>query len=121
MDFSEETIPILDFKDYNINVDKNNVSDKVLETLAKEFMKKFEQIGFCNIINHGIPGELLEEYTSVTERFFQLPVEEKRVYERTKTGGYYGWVGIGGEGFDSNTPGDLKESFNFCQGIFHSI
>ena len=118
MEMCEEPIPVVDFRDFNINVNKDDVKDTVLETLATDFLKKFEKIGFCYIINHGVPDELLEEYTSVTGKFFQLPVEKKKIFERNKTGGYHGWVGIGGEVLDSNAPGDLKESFNFCQGNF---
>ncbi|KAJ6713470.1 OXIDOREDUCTASE 2OG-FE II OXYGENASE FAMILY PROTEIN [Salix purpurea] len=39
-----------------------------------------EKWGFFQIINHGVPTEVLENVKEATHRFFRLPAEEKRKY-----------------------------------------
>lgn len=41
-----------------------------------------EKWGFFQIINHGVPIEVLEDVKTATHRFFGLPAEEKRKYSK---------------------------------------
>ncbi|KAH7659169.1 (S)-norcoclaurine synthase protein [Dioscorea alata] len=41
-----------------------------------------EDWGFFQVINHGVPDEVMEKVKVVIKEFFQLPLEEKKVYEQ---------------------------------------
>ncbi|XP_071902922.1 bi-functional coumaroyl CoA and feruloyl CoA ortho-hydroxylase F6H2-1-1-like [Coffea arabica] len=64
----EESIPIIDVS----NWDDPEVAGSICEAAAKW--------GFFQIINHGIPLEVLENVKEAGHKFFQLPNEERRKY-----------------------------------------
>ncbi|KAJ0989978.1 hypothetical protein J5N97_008334 [Dioscorea zingiberensis] len=41
-----------------------------------------EDWGFFQIINHGVPDEVIEKMKVVVGEFFRLPLEEKKIYEQ---------------------------------------
>lgn len=48
--------------------------------IADSICKAAAQFGFFQIINHGIPIEVLENVKEAAHEFFELPVEERRKY-----------------------------------------
>ncbi|CAI9106052.1 OLC1v1005109C1 [Oldenlandia corymbosa var. corymbosa] len=64
----EESIPIIDVS----NWDDPRVVESISEAAGKW--------GFFQIINHGIPIEVLENVMEAAHKFFELPSEEKKKY-----------------------------------------
>ncbi|XP_071927588.1 bi-functional coumaroyl CoA and feruloyl CoA ortho-hydroxylase F6H2-1-1-like [Coffea arabica] len=64
----EESIPIIDVS----NWDDPEVAGSICEAAAKW--------GFFQIINHGIPLDILENLKAAVHKFFDLPNEERRKY-----------------------------------------
>lgn len=48
--------------------------------VVQQLMKAFEEYGFFQIINHGVPEKLMEEAMKVSKELFSLPAEEKERY-----------------------------------------
>ncbi|KAK9999816.1 hypothetical protein SO802_019419 [Lithocarpus litseifolius] len=67
---SQESIPIIDMS----NWDEPKVSESICDAA--------EKWGFFQIINHGVPIEVLENVKDATHRFFNLPAEEKRKFSK---------------------------------------
>ncbi|KAK6138264.1 hypothetical protein DH2020_028011 [Rehmannia glutinosa] len=66
---TQESVPIID-------VSKWDDDPKVAESIC-EAAKKW---GFFQIINHGVPLDVLENVKRAAHEFFELPVEERRKY-----------------------------------------
>lgn len=62
---SNETIPVIDM---------SNLDDPVV---AHRIADAAEKWGFFQIVNHGVPIQVLENIKLAARRFFELPVEEK--------------------------------------------
>ncbi|KAL2931681.1 F6'H1: Feruloyl CoA ortho-hydroxylase 1 [Bienertia sinuspersici] len=58
-------------------IDMSNLDDQNVEKLICDVAEKW---GILQIINHGVPLNMLQEVKDATYRFFELPVEEKRRY-----------------------------------------
>ena len=58
--------------------------------IAEQLWKASTEIGFFQLINHGIPQEQIDEAFALTERFFALPQETKAQYPLGK-GTNTGW------------------------------
>ncbi|KAL4611978.1 hypothetical protein ACB092_08G164800 [Castanea dentata] len=69
----QESIPIIDMS----NWDEPKVSKSICDATKKW--------GFFQIINHGVPIEVLENVKDATHRFFNLPAEEKRKFSKEKS------------------------------------
>ncbi|KAJ0249347.1 Feruloyl CoA ortho-hydroxylase 1 [Hirschfeldia incana] len=67
---SDEAIPIIDLS----NPDKDEVAEAVCDAA--------ERWGFFQVINHGVPLDVLDNVKAATHRFFNLPVEEKSKYTK---------------------------------------
>ncbi|XP_050369537.1 feruloyl CoA ortho-hydroxylase F6H1-3-like [Argentina anserina] len=66
----EESIPIIDM---------SNLEDpKVAESICNAA----EKWGFFQLLNHGVPIEVLEHVKQATHRFFELPAEEKSKFSK---------------------------------------
>nr|GLL32570.1 feruloyl CoA ortho-hydroxylase 2-like [Ipomoea trifida] len=63
-------------------IDVSNWDDPAV---ARAVCEAAEEWGFFQIINHGVPVELLESLKAATYRFFRLPVEEKRKYSKANS------------------------------------
>ncbi|GAB2277120.1 hypothetical protein Dimus_011827 [Dionaea muscipula] len=66
----DEPIPIID------------VSDEDDATLGDSICEAARKYGFFQIINHGIPIEVLDDVQAAVHQFFELPTEEKIKYKR---------------------------------------
>ncbi|GMH11440.1 hypothetical protein Nepgr_013281 [Nepenthes gracilis] len=70
---SDESIPVVDVS----NWDDPAVADSICEASRK--------YGFFQIINHGIPVEVLDEVQAAAHRFFEMPAAEKVKFKRDPT------------------------------------
>ncbi|PKA60387.1 2'-deoxymugineic-acid 2'-dioxygenase [Apostasia shenzhenica] len=48
--------------------------------IAKQIFEAGKEFGVFQIVNHGVPLELMKEMMSVTREFFELPAEERAAY-----------------------------------------
>lgn len=67
---SSSSIPIIDVA----NWDDPEVAEAICEAAIKW--------GFFQIVNHGIPMEILNQVKDAGRRFFESPIEEKKKYLR---------------------------------------
>lgn len=67
-----ESIPIIDVSN--------------LEASAEPICDAATRYGFFQIVNHGVPMEVLDEVQASVHRFFELPVEEKVKYKEGELG-----------------------------------
>jgi len=77
--------------------------------------KAYEEIGFVALKNHFLSDELVEKLYTQVEKFFQLPIETKKSYERPELNGQRGYVSFGKEHAKGKKEGDLKEFWHFGQ------
>lgn len=70
---NQESIPTIDL---------TNFDDLSIEKSIQEAASKW---GFFQIINHGIPIEVLEDLKDAAHNFFELPAEEKVKYHKEKS------------------------------------
>ncbi|CAM1508990.1 Fc.00g027290.m01.CDS01 [Cosmosporella sp. VM-42] len=67
--------------------------------------------GFFQIINHGVPVEVLEAVFEQSKDLFNLPIEEKMKYSREENEYGRGYERLRSQNFEKKTEGDLKEGF----------
>lgn len=78
---SQSGIPVIDM---DLLLGKNGCSGEEMEKLAVAC----EAWGFFLVVNHGIPGSLIERTRETAREFFQLPSEEKLKYAVQEREGY---------------------------------
>ncbi len=84
---------------------------------VRDFGNAFHYTGFAGIINHGISGDLIEEFYKASKAFFSLPESEKRKYEIPGLAGQRGYTSFGKEHAKQSPVGDLKEFFQIGQEV----
>ena len=77
--------------------------------IADQLWRASTDIGFFQLVNHGIPQEQIDEAFAMTERFFALPHETKAQYPLGK-GTNAGWEYKNQVRPSTGTP-DQKESY----------
>ncbi|KAL5834066.1 hypothetical protein ACOSQ3_017740 [Xanthoceras sorbifolium] len=70
-----ESIPVIDF----LNIDMSKWDDP---QVANSICDAAEKWGFFQVVNHGVPQEVLDNVKKATYGFFGLPAEEKRKYSK---------------------------------------
>ena len=70
-----DSVPILD-----IGSLKNDANDSVVQEIAQAC----KVWGFFQVVNHGVPAELIDQTWEQTQQFFALPQEQKNAVMRTR-------------------------------------
>lgn len=94
--------------------------DRDPAAVGREFDETLRDVGFFQIVDHGVPDSVADRCWTVSRSFFDLPLEAKLSVERPN-GGLYGYFPMLAESLaqsrDDKAPGDLKESFNMGPGV----
>ncbi|MBX3094586.1 MAG: isopenicillin N synthase family oxygenase [Cryobacterium sp.] len=94
--------------------------DRDPKVVGREFDETLREVGFFQIVDHGVPDAVADACWNVTRDFFDLPLAAKLKVEREE-GGLYGYFPMLTESLaaslDAMAPGDLKESFNMGPGV----
>lgn len=100
---NEINIPRLDLNDYSAG------SPGQKKKFSDDIGKAFTETGFVTIANHGMTRELMDELYIEVQKFFALPEDIKRKYEKPELAGQRGYTSKGKEkAKDARVP-DLKE------------
>ncbi len=93
--------------------------DRDPAVVGHEIDQTLREVGFFQIVDHGVPDAVADRCWEITQTFFDLPLENKLEVERP-AGGLYGYFPMKSESLanslDAMAPGDLKESFNMGPG-----
>ena len=76
---------------------------------ARDLSAAYQEYGFVIIRNHGIDKRVIEQCLACFQRFFALPVAEKRRYQVPGGGGARGYTPFGVETAKGSRHHDLKE------------
>lgn len=79
--------------------------------LADELTDVFHRIGFVVVVDHGVPGALLDEVFSSMKKFFSLSNEQKRSIDKLDSPWFRGWEAVGSE--YTNNRRDEREQIDF--------
>jgi len=96
-------IPVVDFEDF--------FSESRKDFFVESVGNALEEIGFFAVKNHPISINLLEDMYSTATKFFDLPEENKKAYERPDLLGQRGYTGFGKEHAKGSNAPDLKEFY----------
>lgn len=99
---SPERIPLIDLSP------TLTCGEHIPDALVKQIEEACREWGFFQVINHGVPLELLERVQVAAKEFFKLPIEEKRKVKRDDKNplGYY-------DKENTKEVRDWKEVFDF--------
>lgn len=108
-DILYDEVPSLDLANF---LDGNEEQQK---RFVEELGRAYNNIGFVAIKNHYLSSALQEKlYTSI-KKFFALPDDVKKKYEKPELAGQRGYVGKGKEHAKGRSTGDLKEFYHVGQ------
>ncbi len=105
-----DDIPIIDIEPFLSG------SPAGIASVAAEIDRACTDIGFFQIVGHGVPATLIDDVYSAARAFFALPEDEKALAAQPAPDQVRGWSGVGKEGLsyslDEEAPGDLKEKMD---------
>jgi isopenicillin N synthase-like dioxygenase len=102
-------IPAVDLHEFTSRSDASKPS------FVAKLGKSLQETGFVRLKNHGLGEKFLDELYKTAARFFSLPYEIKRGYERPEPGGLRGYTSFGLQHAPGYRSPDLKEFFQFGQ------
>ncbi|XP_028762755.1 leucoanthocyanidin dioxygenase-like [Neltuma alba] len=89
--------------------------DEVVRARCHETLKKAAQEwGVMNLVNHGIPEELLNQLRKAGETFFSLPIEEKEKYANDQASGKI-------QGYGSKLANNASGQLEWEDYFFHLV
>lgn len=103
------SIPSVDLADF-LSGEPERKNDFV-----QQLGKAYEEIGFVAVKNHGISETLIANLYEQVQRFFSLPLEQKKKYEIAGLAGQRGYTSFGKEHAKGSEAPDLKEFFQYGQ------
>ena len=101
-----QSIPVIDLAPL-INAESHG-----LDELVRNLDDICRNVGFFYVRNHGVPANLCTGIVREAERFFALPVEEKRRYNIDDIGTHHGYVPYGSLVITGKS--DLQEGYEVC-------
>ncbi len=104
-----DEIPSLDLADFTQG------SPEQKKAFVEALGEAYTNIGFVSIKNHGLSDELTGNLYETVEKFFRLPDDLKKKYEKTELAGQRGYISKGREKAKGRNTGDLKEFFHVGQ------
>jgi len=88
---------------------------EVVRGRCREKLKKAaEEWGVMNLVNHGIPEELLNRLRKAGETFFSLPIEEKEKYANDQASGKI-------QGYGSKLANNASGQLEWEDYFFHLV
>ena len=103
-----EEVPLVDFAPFLDNGAGNR------KQVALEIGRACRDIGFFDLVNHGVPQDLVDRVFAQAKRFFALPPERKAEIAIEKSSCHRGWFALGGENLD---PAKQREAGDYKEGI----
>ena len=100
----EQTIPVVDLRHYR--------APSTRDTFVATFGDALRDLGFVAVEGHGVEQADFDASYDAFRRFFALPDEIKRRYERPQSGRQRGYTSFGVEHAKDNPTPDLKEFFH---------
>jgi isopenicillin N synthase-like dioxygenase len=104
------TVPVID-----ISALRNGNADE-LEALVARIDLICREIGFFQIVGHGVDPDLIDRMYNVSRSFFDLPAEAKRAVAQPNPQTIRGYSAVGEQSFayseDIDTPTDLNEKYD---------
>lgn len=92
-------------------IDMSELDEQKLTHLIVDASQKW---GMFQIINHGIPDEIMDQFKSVGKEFFELPHEEKEVYAKAP-----GTNSV--EGYGTSLQKEIQGKKGWVDHLFHKI
>lgn len=108
-DILYDEIPSLDLADFTRGDAKTK--QKFVETLGAAY----HNIGFVAVRNHFLTDEMQQNLYATIKKFFALPDDVKKKYERIDLAGQRGYISKGKEHAKGRNTGDLKEFYHIGQ------
>lgn len=79
----QERINKLDSRPHDVPpIDLSKLNGPEHNQVVDEIVREAETLGFFQVVNHGVPAELLESLKGAAHAFFSLPPEKKAVYRK---------------------------------------
>lgn len=103
------TIPSVDLHHFTVGNEQER--QHFIQTLGKAFT----DVGFVAVKNHELQDDLVENLYRVCKSFFELPDEQKSIYDIPGLAGQRGYTGKGKEHAKNSNTGDLKEFYHIGQ------
>jgi isopenicillin N synthase-like dioxygenase len=85
------------------------------EKFVAELGAAYNNIGFVAIRNHFLSDNVQQQLYTAIKKFFALPDDVKKKYEREGLAGQRGYIGKGKEHAKGRNTGDLKEFYHVGQ------
>jgi isopenicillin N synthase-like dioxygenase len=104
----KSVVPVIDISKFQ------DGSTSQRQSIARKIESACSEIGFFIVMGHGVPDDIVNAAWSITNKYFNLPIEDKRAIPMT-TDYPYGYSGLEEETLtksrsEESAP-DLKESF----------
>mmetsp|Transcript_103482 Transcript_103482/g.183826 ORF Transcript_103482/g.183826 Transcript_103482/m.183826 type:complete len:358 (-) Transcript_103482:156-1229(-) len=103
---ASHAVPVIDLAPFiralrQLRAEKQNGSSVTLpdeaRKVARQWREAFAKYGFCSIVGHGVPDDIIEKVYSVAREFFSLPTEQKMKCDLGKGYGAGGYTAQGKE------------------------
>ena len=78
--------------------------------LARDVRQICHEIGFFQLVGHGVPDEFRRRYFGLLEAFFALPEDVKAQIDKVRSPHFRGWERVGSELTDNRT--DFREQLD---------
>ena len=108
-DILYDKVPSLDLADF---YSKDPIKK---QKFVADLGQAYNNIGFVAIRNHFLSADVQEKLYHAIKKFFALPDDIKKKYERADLAGQRGYIGKGKEHAKGRNTGDLKEFYHVGQ------